>query len=81
MGKMCIKRWGGVDEGYTNIVECGRYEGKSRYYGKDHILGNKAFHGLLLISNWGFFELVHTDYIQPCTGCYLQNKVGFLSSF
>lgn len=56
MGKMCIKRWGGVDERYKNIVERGRYEGKSRYYGKDHILGNKALHGLLLISNWGFFE-------------------------
>lgn len=56
MGKMYIKRWGGGDEGYENIVECRRYGGKSTYYGKDHMLGNKTLHGLLLTLNWGFFE-------------------------
>lgn len=60
MGKMCIKRWGDGDEGYRNIVKRRRYGGKSMYYGKDYILGNKALRGLLLVLSWEFLSIVNT---------------------
>lgn len=56
IGKMCIKRWGSGDEGYENTVACRREGGKSKFYGKNHMLADNTLCGLMFILNCGILQ-------------------------